>query len=75
MPDKSKDNNFLFFKLSGTSSFAILCANPSIIAVLPTPGSPIKTGLFLVRLDKTCIVLLISSSLPITGSSFPSSAF
>ena len=25
------------------------CASPSTMAVLPTPGSPIKTGLFLVR--------------------------
>lgn len=41
---------------------------PSTIAVLPTPGSPIKTGLFLVLLERILIVLLISSSLPITGS-------
>ena len=26
---------------------------PSIIAVLPTPGSPMRTGLFLVLLDRT----------------------
>ncbi len=36
-------------KWSGTSSRAILCARPSTIAVFPTPGSPISTGLFLVR--------------------------
>jgi hypothetical protein len=30
-------------------------AKPSTIAVLPTPGSPIKTGLFLVRRCKTWI--------------------
>jgi hypothetical protein len=28
-------------------------ASPSAMAVLPTPGSPIKTGLFLVRRERT----------------------
>ena len=42
-----------------------------MIAVFPTPGSPIKTGLFLERLDRICTVRRISSSRPITGSSFP----
>ena len=49
----------------------ILRASPSTIAVLPTPGSPINTGLFLVRRDNTWITRLISSSRPITGSSLP----
>ena len=44
------------------------------MAVLPTPGSPISTGLFFVRRDSTWIVRLISASLPITGSSLPSFA-
>src|SRR4029453_16382957 len=35
---------------SGTSPETIRWASPSTIAVLPTPGSPISTGLFLVRL-------------------------
>src|SRR5438105_3803507 len=39
----------LFFRPSGTSPLTIRCASPSTIAVLPTPGSPISTGLFLVR--------------------------
>ena len=42
------------------------------MAVLPTPGSPISTGLFLVRRDSTWMVRRISSSRPITGSSLPS---
>ena len=54
---------------SGTSPLTILSAKPSTMAVLPTPGSPISTGLFLVRRDNILITLLISSSLPITGSS------
>ena len=47
------------------------CARPSTMAVLPTPGSPISTGLFLVRRLSTCITRRISSSRPITGSSLP----
>ena len=38
---------------------------------MPTPGSPIRTGLFFVRRDSTWIVRRISSSRPITGSSLP----
>ncbi len=71
---KSKDINFLPTKLSGTSRRIILKANPSAMAVLPTPGSPIKTGLFFVRRERTCITRRISSSRPTTGSSFPSVA-
>jgi hypothetical protein len=44
---------------------------PSTIAVLPTPGSPMSTGLFLVRRESTCITRRISSSRPMTGSSLP----
>jgi hypothetical protein len=44
------------------------------MAVLPTPGSPISTGLFLVRRLSTWMVRRISSSRPITGSSLPSRA-
>ena len=66
----SSENNFLFFKPSGTSPLAILCASPSTTAVLPTPGSPIKTGLFFVFLERILITFLISESLPITGSNF-----
>ena len=49
----------------------IRCASPSTMAVLPTPGSPISTGLFFVRRESTCITRRISSSRPITGSSLP----
>ena len=66
----SSENIVHSFKLSGTSPLTILKAKPSAIAVLPTPGSPIKHGLFFVFLDKILITFLISSSLPITGSSF-----
>jgi hypothetical protein len=55
---------------SGTSLDTIRCARPSTMAVLPTPGSPMRTGLFLVRRERTCMTRRISSSRPITGSSF-----
>ena len=32
---------------------AILRASPSTTAVLPTPGSPMRTGLFFVRRERT----------------------
>jgi hypothetical protein len=59
---------------SGTSPLTMRSASPSAIAVLPTPGSPIRTGLFLVRRARIWIVRRISSSRPITGSSLPSRA-
>ena len=45
----SRAKIFLSFRLSGTT---ILCASPSTAAVLPTPGSPIRTGLFFVFLER-----------------------
>ena len=65
---------FLFFKPSGTSPLTILWANPSTAAVLPTPGSPISTGLFFVFLERIRITFRISASRPITGSNFCSLA-
>ena len=59
---------------SGTSPATMRWARPSTIAVLPTPGSPISTGLFLVRRDSTWITRRISESRPITGSTLPSRA-
>ena len=67
----SKENTVLSFRFSGTSLRTIRCASPSTMAVLPTPGSPIRTGLFFVLRDKTRIISRISSSRPITGSCFP----
>ena len=59
---------FLFLSFNGTSLFAIILLNSSTIAVFPTPASPIKIGLFLVLLHSISNSLLISFSLPITGS-------
>ena len=56
---------------SGTSPETMRWARPSTIAVLPTPGSPISTGLFFVRRLSTWMTRRISSSRPMTGSSLP----
>ena len=49
-------------------------ARPSTIALLPTPGSPIKIGLFFFLRHKISTTRWISRSRPTTGSSFPSDA-
>ena len=59
---------------SGMSPATIRWARPSTIAVLPTPGSPMRTGLFFVRRLSTWMTRRISSSRPMTGSSLPSRA-
>ena len=59
---------------AGTSPEVIRWARPSTIAVLPTPGSPIRTGLFFVRLESTWMTRRTSWSRPMTGSSLPRSA-
>ena len=48
--------------------------SPSTIAVLPTPGSPTSTGLFLLRRARIETTRSISSSRPMTGSSLPARA-
>jgi hypothetical protein len=67
----SSDSTRLFLSVSGTSPAMMRWARPSTMAVLPTPGSPISTGLFLVRRCSTWMARRISSSRPITGSSLP----
>ena len=70
----SSASSFLSRIDSGTSPLTMRSARPSTIAVLPTPGSPISTGLFLVRRESTWMVRRISSSRPMTGSSLPARA-
>ena len=68
---RSSATTRLFLSDSGMSPLTMRWARPSTIAVLPTPGSPMSTGLFLVRRERTWTTRRISSSRPITGSSFP----
>ncbi len=67
----SSTSTRLLRRLSGTSPLMMRWARPSTMAVLPTPGSPISTGLFLLRRCNTWMVRRISSSRPMTGSSLP----
>ena len=71
---RSSDSTRRPLRESGTSLSTTRWARPSTTAVLPTPGSPIRTGLFLVRRESTCTTRRISLSRPMTGSSLPSSA-
>mmetsp|Transcript_22788 Transcript_22788/g.40337 ORF Transcript_22788/g.40337 Transcript_22788/m.40337 type:complete len:215 (+) Transcript_22788:374-1018(+) len=71
---RSRAYTFLPINAEGTSPSAMRWARPSTTAVLPTPGCPMRTGLFLVLRERIWMVLRISSSRPITGSSLPSIA-
>ena len=55
----------------GALPLTINHAKPSAIEVLPTPGSPTKSGLFLRRRQRICAVRSISFSRPINGSVLP----
>mmetsp|Transcript_104124 Transcript_104124/g.325815 ORF Transcript_104124/g.325815 Transcript_104124/m.325815 type:complete len:215 (+) Transcript_104124:785-1429(+) len=74
MPPMSSEITSLSCRAVGTSPSMIRRARPSTMAVLPTPGSPMITGLFLERRARIWMTRRISSSRPMTGSSFPSRA-
>ena len=74
IPDISKDTTRFPATVSGTIPVVIRSAIPSTIAVFPTPGSPIRHGLFFVLLLKIWITRSISSCLPTNGSNTPSAA-
>ena len=59
---------------AGASSPASRNASPSASAVLPTPASPTKTGLFFRRRHRISIVRRSSAVRPISGSSRPACA-
>ena len=71
---KSKVTIRLLNKTRETFLCTILRASPSAIADFPTPGSPIKIGLFFLRRERICETRSISFSRPTIGSSRPSSA-
>ena len=60
-----------FCRRAGTLPSAMRSAKPSATAVLPTPGSPIKHGLFFVRRDKICTTRSSSLSRPMMRSMLP----
>ena len=61
----------LLSRMSGTSPATMRWARPSAMAVLPTPGSPMRAGLFLVLRPRIWMTRSISFSRPMTGSSLP----
>src|SRR5215510_6978042 len=63
----SSENTVAFLSTSGTSPCTMRRANPSAIAVLPTPASPTNSGLFFCRRHSTWIVRLISGLAPDQG--------
>ena len=63
-----------FFSGSGTSPSAIRWANPSTTAVLPTPASPVRIGLFCRRRVRISMICRTSASRPSTGSILPAFA-
>ena len=60
--------------IGGTSPSASRSAKPSTTAVLPTPASPVRIGLFCRRRISTSMIWRISGSRPTTGSILPSRA-
>ena len=58
-PVKSKPNIFLDIKKSLHSPLQIILARPSTTALLPTPASPSKIGLFFFPRIKFLLILLI----------------
>ena len=71
---RSKVTTRLLNKIRETFFWTMRKANPSAMAVLPTPGSPIKIGLFFFLRERICATRSISFSRPMIGSSLSSSA-
>ncbi len=58
----------------GTAPSMMRVARPSTIAVLPTPGSPSRIGLFFVRRERIWMIRSTSFSRPMSGSKVPVAA-
>ena len=71
---RSRETMRLLKRMRETFLWTMRKARPSAIADLPTPGSPIRMGLFFLRRDKIWLTRSISFSRPTMGSSLPSSA-
>ena len=74
MDTRSRLSSRLPRRGSGTDPEAMRRASPSATAVLPTPGSPMRAGLFLVRRARIWITRPTSRSRPTRGSRFPRAA-
>ena len=67
----SSASSFTSFSAGGTSPRAMRWAKPSTTAVLPTPASPTRMGLFWRRRIRMSTTWRISSSRPTMGSILP----
>ena len=72
--DRSRAMIRLLARKIGTLPSTMRSARPSTMAVLPTPGSPSRMGLFLVRRERIWMMRSTSTSRPISGSKPPSAA-
>ena len=72
--DMSSITTRLSCRILDTFFSTILKASPSTMADFPTPGSPIRIGLFFFLRLNICATRSISRSRPTTGSSLPSAA-
>jgi len=68
MRERSRARIRLFTREGGTSPSWMRTARPSTMAVFPTPGSPMSTGLFFRRRESTWTILSSSASRPMRGS-------
>ncbi len=71
----SSDRRVTFCRDGGTSPSAMRRAKPSTTAVLPTPASPVRIGLFWRRRSRMSITCRISASRPTIWSISPLRAF
>ena len=68
MSERSSERMRLLAMKSGTLPSTMRCASPSTMAVLPTPGSPRRIGLFFVRRERIWMMRSTSFSRPMSGS-------
>ena len=66
--ERSSERMRLLAMKSGTLPSTMRCASPSTMAVLPTPGSPRRIGLFFVRRERIWMMRSTSFSRPMSGS-------
>ena len=69
-PPMSRVSTRLPISDSGMLPSTMAWASPSAMAVLPTPGSPIRAGLFFVLRERIWTTRSISMARPMTGSSW-----
>ena len=75
IPVMSRESNLFPLRKPGHLFSEIIWARPSTMALFPTPGSPIRTGLFFFRRQRISVRRRISFSLPVTGSNSKRPAF